>query len=62
MMQVTRRICKYAGYVDFDLNQSSDLLGYNLKELIFLKSLSIWSTSIPTNDVQQFSKESIISS
>ncbi|KAG5579538.1 hypothetical protein H5410_050165 [Solanum commersonii] len=25
--QVTRRICKYAGSVDFDLNQSSDLLG-----------------------------------
>ncbi|KAG5589765.1 hypothetical protein H5410_040279 [Solanum commersonii] len=29
--QVTRRICKYAGSVDFDPNQSSDLLGYNLK-------------------------------
>ncbi|WMV20808.1 hypothetical protein MTR67_014193 [Solanum verrucosum] len=43
------------GSVDFDLNQSSYLLGYNLKELIFLKSLSIWSTSMPTNDVQQFS-------
>ncbi|KAG5577744.1 hypothetical protein H5410_057878 [Solanum commersonii] len=24
---VTRRICKYAGFVDFDLNQFSDLLG-----------------------------------
>ncbi|KAH0688158.1 hypothetical protein KY284_018711 [Solanum tuberosum] len=60
--EVTRRICKYAGSVDFDLNQSSDLLGYNLKELIFVKSLSIWSTSMPTNDVQQFSKNTPSSS
>jgi len=27
-----------------------------LQELIFLNALSIWSTSMPTNDVQQFSK------
>uniref|UniRef100_M1ASW6 Uncharacterized protein n=1 Tax=Solanum tuberosum TaxID=4113 RepID=M1ASW6_SOLTU len=29
------------------------------EELIILKSLSIWSTSMPTNDVQQFSKMSL---